>query len=163
MLVPEVWCRMRVEERDPQFLIDNGYLEKLDDFELNGRKVLASRLGYRITALFADRFLGRIFETPDAVFTEEMLRPEKQDLEAFAGRGRHCRVAAARRLNYFEDGSVEARLPAAAKRLLHIMARTASMRARAWRIPKCIRGLFTREALLASELVSRAAAHQAGA
>ena len=45
-----------------------------------GGRVLASRLGYRITSLFADRFLGRIFETPDAVFPEEMLRPEKQDL-----------------------------------------------------------------------------------
>lgn len=29
-------------------------------------------------------FLGRIFETPDAVFTEEMLRPEKQDAAQFA-------------------------------------------------------------------------------
>ena len=81
LLVPEIWCRMRVHERDPEFLIDNGYLEKVEDLELDGRTVLASRLGYRITALFVDRFLGRIFETPDAVFTEEMLRPELQDLD----------------------------------------------------------------------------------
>ena len=32
MLVPEIWCRMRAPERDPQFLIENGYLEKVDDF-----------------------------------------------------------------------------------------------------------------------------------
>ncbi len=33
MLVPELWCRMRVAEREPRFLIENGYLEKVDDFE----------------------------------------------------------------------------------------------------------------------------------
>ncbi len=84
MLVPELWCRMRVAERDPRFLIDNGFLEKVEDFEFEGRTVLASRLGYRITELFVDRFLGRIFEMPSAVFPEEMLRPEKQDLAMFA-------------------------------------------------------------------------------
>ncbi len=46
ILVPELWCRMRVSERDPAFLIDNGYLEKVDDFEFDGKEVLASRLGY---------------------------------------------------------------------------------------------------------------------
>jgi hypothetical protein len=30
MLVPELWCRIRVEERDPRFLIEGGYLEKLE-------------------------------------------------------------------------------------------------------------------------------------
>jgi hypothetical protein len=33
-----------------------------------------------------DRFLGRIFEMPSAVFPEEILRPEKQDLGMFAFR-----------------------------------------------------------------------------
>jgi len=149
MLVPEVWCRMRVPEREPQFLIDNGYLEKLEDFDLNGRKILASRLGYRITALFADRFLGRIFETPDAVFTEELLRPEKQDPEAFAmgvdavveSQGRVAR-------NYFEDGSVEAACPPL-KALLHIMVQ-GQYEGKGVENP-AIRGLFTREALLASD------------
>ena len=84
MLVPEIWCRMRVHERDPQFLIANGCSKRWTISSSTGRTVLASRLGYRITRLFVDRFLGRIFETPDAVFTEEMLRPEKQDLEMFA-------------------------------------------------------------------------------
>jgi len=27
MLVPEVWCRLKREERKPDFLIKNGYLE----------------------------------------------------------------------------------------------------------------------------------------
>ena len=84
LLAPEIWCRMRVHERDPAFLIANGYLEKVSDFCLDGRTVLASRLGYRITSLFVDRFLGRLFETPDAVFPEELLRPETQDLDLFS-------------------------------------------------------------------------------
>ncbi len=75
MLVPEVWCRMRVAERDPQFLIENGYLEKIEDFDFQGRNVQASRLGYRITALFVDRFLGRIFEMPNAVFPGGAIAP----------------------------------------------------------------------------------------
>jgi hypothetical protein len=149
MLVPEVWCRMRVPEREPRFLIENGYLEKLEDFELNGRKVLASRLGYRITALFADRFLGRIFETPDAVFTEELLRPEKQDAADFAA-GVDAIVEAQRRVaqNYFDDGSVDAACPPL-KALLHIMV-NGNFEGKGVDDP-AIRGLFTREALLASD------------
>jgi phosphoenolpyruvate carboxykinase (diphosphate) len=122
MLVPEVWCRMRVFERDPRFLIDNGYLEEVDDFEFNGRKIRASRLGYRINELFVDRFLGRIFEMPGTVFPEEFLRPEKQDLAMFAA-GVEAITEAQRlvALNYFADGSVDAACPPI-KALLHIMA-----------------------------------------
>ena len=32
LLVPEVWCRMSPEERDPQFLIANGYPRKMRGF-----------------------------------------------------------------------------------------------------------------------------------
>ena len=45
LIVPEVWCRMSPEERDPKFLIANRFLEKCEDFEHDGKKVLASRLG----------------------------------------------------------------------------------------------------------------------
>lgn len=149
MLVPEVWCRVRVPERDPGFLIDNGYLEKMTDFEWNGRTVLASRLGYRITSLFAERFLGRIFETPDAVFPEEMLRPEKQDMDAFAA-GVDAIVAAQKRVaeNYFYDGSVDAACPPL-RALLHIMVcgEWEGMRLGDARL----RAMFTREAVLASD------------
>jgi hypothetical protein len=149
LLVPEIWCRMRVHERDPQFLIANGYLEPVADFCLDGRTVLASRLGYRITPLFVDRFLGRIFETPDAVFTEEMLRPEKQDLTMFAA-GVDAIVEAQTRVakQYFEDGSVEAACPPLAA-LLHIMA-CGSYRGKQVDDPE-VRAMFTREALLASD------------
>ena len=48
LLMPEVWCRMTPEERDPKFLIDNQYLERCADFDFNGKRVLASRLGYEL-------------------------------------------------------------------------------------------------------------------
>ncbi len=131
MLVPEIWCRMRMQERDPQFMISQGLLERMEDFEFEGRTILASRLGYRITMLFADRFLGRLFETPDVVFTEEMLRPEKQSLPLFAS-GVDAIVDAQRlvALNYFLDGSVAAACPPL-KALLYIMRR-ANMREWDW-------------------------------
>jgi hypothetical protein len=149
MMVPELWCRMRVGERDARFLIENSYLEKLDDFEYEGRTVRASRLGYRITAPFVDRFMGRIFEMPSAVFPEDLLRPEKQDLAVFVA-GVDAIVEAQRSvaLNYFEDGSVEAACPPI-KALLHIMAygEYEGMREDDPRL----RAMFTRESLLESE------------
>ncbi len=149
MVVPELWCRMRVSERDPHFLIDNGFLEKVEDFEFDGQKILASRLGYRITELFVDRFLGRIFEMPNAVFPEEILRPEKQDLAMFASGV--LAITEAQRLvalNYFKDGSIEKACPPI-KAVLHIMAygQYEAMRESDPRLLK----LFTRESLLASD------------
>jgi hypothetical protein len=149
MLVPELWCRMRVAEREPRFLIDNGYLEKVDDFGFEGTEVLASRLGYRITASFVDRFLGRIFEMPGSVFPEEMLRPEKQNLADFAA-GVNAIVESQRAVarDYFEDGCIEAACPPI-KALLHIMAYGEYEGKRA--DDPGIRTLFTRESLLASD------------
>jgi len=149
LLVPEIWCRMRVAERDPGFLIKHGYLEKVEDLDWGGRNVLASRLGYRITSLFVDRFLGRIFETPGAVFTQEMLKPELQDPEQFAA-GVDAIVETQRRvaMNYFDDGSADAACPPL-KALLHIMAH-GCYQGRGAGDP-AIRKMFTREALLASD------------
>jgi hypothetical protein len=149
LLVPEIWCRMRVKERDSQYLIANGFLEQCQDFEYNGRPVRASLLGYRITRLFVDRFLGRIFETPQAVFPEEMLRPEEQDAALFAD-GMEAIVDTQRRvaLHYFEDGSIAAASPPI-RALLHIMAHGHFEGCQV--NEPCIRSLFTREALLESE------------
>ena len=122
---------------------------KVSDFCIDGRTVLASRLGYRITSLFVDRFLGRLFETPDAVFTEALLRPEKQDMDQFAA-GVDAIVESQTRVarQYFEDGSVEAACPPL-KALLHIMAR-GSYEGQGADEPS-LRRMFTREALLSSE------------
>ncbi|MFM2294204.1 MAG: hypothetical protein RLZZ350_617, partial [Verrucomicrobiota bacterium] len=66
LLVPEVWAHLEPSERDPQFLIANHYLDKCEDFEFGGKKVLASRLGYRINIRFVHYFFGRVFNHPHA-------------------------------------------------------------------------------------------------
>jgi phosphoenolpyruvate carboxykinase (diphosphate) len=149
MLVPEVWCRMTDREREPAFLIERGYLEKIGDFELAGRPVLASRLGYRITARFVEHFLGRIFQTPAAVFPEEMLRPEMQGIEPFAA-GVDAIVETQTQVakSYFADGSVDAACPPL-RALLHVMVHGhyEGMRIEDPRL----RALFSRESLLTSD------------
>jgi len=148
MLVPELWCRMRVFEREPAFLIGHGYLERVEDFEHDGRQVLASRLGYRITAAFVDRFLGRLFEMPNEVFPETLLRPERQDLDVFAtGVDAICEAQRRVALHYFEDGSVEAACPPV-RALLHVMAH-GQFEGRSINDPT-LRAMFTREAVMAS-------------
>jgi phosphoenolpyruvate carboxykinase (diphosphate) len=149
MLIPEIWCRMRVDERAPQFLIDNGYLAKVADFEYEGRTVLASRLGYRITGRFAETFLGRIFETPDSIFSADLLCPEQQDLSAFVA-GVDSIVEAETRVarNYFEDGSIQAACPPL-RALLHIMA-NGEYEGRGINDPE-LRSMFTRESVIASD------------
>lgn len=123
LLVPELWARMRPDEIDPSFLIDNNYLEPLKDFDYKGERLLASRLGYRITSRFMRIFGGRIFNNPTSVFTEEMLKPELQDADIFAS-GIKTITAAHKEVaqNYFEDGSIVAACPPL-KALLHIMAK----------------------------------------
>lgn len=122
ILIPEIWARMVPEDRDAKLLIEHNCLEKLEDFDYNGQRVLASRLGYRITENFAFRCMNRLFDEPLAVFNEEMLKPELQDMEQFVD-GINNIVEAQRNvaLRYFEEGSVEAAIPPL-KVLLHIMA-----------------------------------------
>lgn len=122
LLVPELWSRMKDSETDPEFLIKHGYLEKLEDFDYQGNKILASRLGYRITAKFANIFLGRVFENPNAIFNDEMLKPELQDMDVFVD-GINNIVEAQQWVaeSYFKDGSIEGACPPL-KAVLHIMA-----------------------------------------
>ncbi len=149
LLVPELWSRMRDNERDPRWLIDNGMLEKLEDFEYQGRTVLASRLGYRITAAFARSIFGRIFSHPDTVLTEEMLKPELQGMEYYVD-GIDNIVEAQRKaaLGYFQDGGIEQAIPPL-KALLHIMA-NGEYEGKGLAHPE-IRGLFDLETLRKSD------------
>ncbi|NLX27896.1 MAG: hypothetical protein GXY59_02885 [Bacteroidales bacterium] len=149
LLVPELWSRLRPEETDPAFMISDGLLEKVEDFEFQNRKVLASRLGYRITGRFVRKYFGRVFENPNAVFNDEMLKPELQSMEIFAD-GIHNIVEAQERvaLSYFNDGSIEGACPPL-KALLHIMA-YGHFEGKDAADP-AIRNLFTRENLLASD------------
>ncbi len=148
LLMPELWSRMNAEEREPEFLKRNGYLEKMEDFEYEGETILASRLGWRITPLFATTYLGRIFDTPSSVFAEDMLRPELQSMPDFVDGLRNITEAqAASAAGYFEDGSVEAAIPPL-KAVLHVMAK-GHYEGRSIRDPE-VRALFDRESVIAS-------------
>ncbi len=149
LLVPEVWCRMSPTERDPQFLIAHRYLDKCRDFEQGGNKVLAGRLGYRINGRFVRAFFGRVFKHPHAVFTDEMLRPELQDMATFVD-GMNNILATQKRVAkmYFDDGSVARACPPL-NALLHIMLND-SWEGHGLESPE-VRGLFSRETLLASD------------
>jgi hypothetical protein len=148
LLIPEVWCRMTPAERQPAFLIENGYLERCADFDFEGKKLLASRLGWRITSSFVRAFFGRVFNYPYAVFTEETLQPEKQDLAIFAdGMDNIVTTHKTTAESYFSDGSVEMAVPPL-QCLLHIMAH-GQHQGRDVNHPE-IRALFTRENVLAS-------------
>ncbi len=148
LIVPEVWSRMYLRERTPAWLIENGCLEKVSDFESGGRTIPASRLGWRITPAFVQNFFGRVFSDPATVFPPDMLRPEEQSLEEFADGVEHIVEAQKKAaLMYFEDGGIEFAIPPL-RALLEIMAygtwesRTAA--------DPVFRALFDRDDMLAS-------------
>eukprot|EP00443_Scrippsiella_acuminata_P089539 CAMPEP_0115417602 /NCGR_PEP_ID=MMETSP0271-20121206/24214_1 /TAXON_ID=71861 /ORGANISM="Scrippsiella trochoidea, Strain CCMP3099" /LENGTH=1198 /DNA_ID=CAMNT_0002842005 /DNA_START=9 /DNA_END=3606 /DNA_ORIENTATION=+ len=150
LLAPEVWCRMSEEERDPSYLIRTGCLEKVEDMEIAGKKVLASRLGYRITTRFVSRFLGRIFSSPSEVFDAALLRPETQDLAMFVDGVNNLVEAQARVASaYIADGSIQDACPPL-QAVLFCMARGCMPDGRTIHSPE-IRALFTRESLLSSK------------
>ena len=84
MFVPEIWCRLRPEEREPEFLKREGLLERIEDYSHKSVLIPASRLGYRITSRFVRRYFGRVFDNPSKVFDEQILCPEKQDPDSYA-------------------------------------------------------------------------------
>jgi hypothetical protein len=149
LIVPEVFCRMTPEERDPKFLMANRFLEKCDDSMHGGGKVLASRLGWRINSRFVHTFFGRVFNHPHAVFMEQMLKPELQDMGVFAD-GMDNIVTTQKRVAkmYFDDGSINQACPPL-RALLHIMLNDE------WEGKNLadaeFRNMFTRENLLASD------------
>jgi hypothetical protein len=148
-LMPEIWCRLSPEQRDAHWMIEKGYLEKLDDFDYKGRPVLASRLGYRISPRFMHAFLGKIFDDPIQVFDEAMLRPESQNMAAFVDGVNHI-VEAHEKVaqGYLADGSIDDACPPL-KALLHIMA-TGQFEGKNLAHAD-IRALFSKETLLASD------------
>jgi hypothetical protein len=160
--MPELWCRMSDEERTPDFLRKHGYIEKCEDFVYAGSKILASRLGWRITAKFGRVFLGRLFTHPHSIFTAEILQPEKQDLAIFAdGMDNICSTHQRVAQSYFADGTIALACPPL-KALLEIMAHGKSSGGHEFDTPE-FRALFTREHLLASDwYAARLEAKQAG-
>lgn len=148
LIVPELWCRMTPEERNPKYLIENGYLEPIDDFTYEGREIPASRLGYRISKRFVHDFFCRIFDNPSGVFTDEMLQPESQDLGVFVDGIENIAQAMEKSAKvYFEDGIIEDACPPL-RAVLHVMA-YGHYNGKSIKDPE-IRGMFTREALVNS-------------
>ena len=124
-------------------------MEKIEDFEHKGETIPASRLGYRITSRFIRHYAGRVFDNPDKVFDEAILKPESQNLDAFADGVKyvteaHERVAKA----YFEDGSIDQACPPL-KALLHIMVH-GEFEGHSLDAPE-IRSMFTLDSMLASD------------
>jgi hypothetical protein len=150
LLMPELWSRLEPEERNPTAMLRAGYLEKVEDFDFEGRRIPASRLGYRITTLFASTYLGRIFDTPTSVFPEELLRPELQSLADFVDGVENIAQAQAKAArDYIQDGSADRGAIPPLRALLHIMAE-GSFEGRGVEDPE-IRRLFTRDYVLASD------------
>jgi hypothetical protein len=149
LLVPEIWSRLPTYLREASALINEGFLDRLEDFEHEGRTVFASRLGYRINSHFVHRFCGAIFDASTTVLDEAMLKPELQDLACYVD-GIENLVEAQRRvaLGYLHDGSLEDACPPL-EALLWIMA-TGEYHGMDIHHPR-IRQLFTREHLLASD------------
>jgi hypothetical protein len=149
ILIPELWARLTEEERDPKKLIEEGSLEKIEDFEYEGEVIPASRLGYRITESFCQEYLGKIFDEPQMVFSEDILKPEKQSLEAFVDGVKnitdgHKKVAQA----YMRDGSINEAIPPL-KALLYIMA-DGTYEGHTIESPQ-VRDLFKKENIIHSE------------
>ncbi len=148
MLIPEVFSRMTPAERSARALIEAGYLERCTDTTHDGKPVLASRLGYRITTRFVRVYFGRIFDHPHAVFTDEMLRPELQDAGIFAdGMDNICVTHKRVAESYIADGSINDAVPPL-KALLHIMAH-GTFEGKTLE-DASIRALFTKEHMLGS-------------
>jgi hypothetical protein len=148
VLIPEIWSRMSARERQPRYLIENNYLEKVPDIVYGDRVLESSRLGYRITDFFVSAYFGIVFDNPNDLFTEEMLRPELQGIEDFAD-GIDNIVSTQKQIaeHYFADGSVELACPPL-KALLHIM-RDGSYEGKTLQ-DESFRHIFTAEALLES-------------
>jgi len=153
LLIPEMWCRLPVKDRDPAMFIREGHLEPVQDYEYQGRKILASRLGWRITSKFIHTYFGKIFDTPEAVFSEDILKPELQDVDAFAA-GIEYIVESQRNAAqaYFDDASIEEACPPLAA-VLHCMVH-GHWNGKLISDPT-VRVLFTRESLLASDWYKR--------
>jgi len=149
LMMPELWARLGLEERDPEFLKSHGYLERVEDFKYKGRLIPASRLGWRITPLFAATYLGRLFDTPSVIFPEDMLRPELQSLEEFVDGVENIAAAMEKSAKaYFEDGSYESAIPPL-KAVLSVMAH-GDYEGKSLQDPE-VRALFNRDYVLASD------------
>jgi hypothetical protein len=153
LLVPEIWARMTPQERTPEYLQKARMLENCAHLDIEGldaeHKALLPLLGHRINRKFVNAFFGRVFNNPELIFEESMLKPELQDVEIFK-EGLVTIAETIKRVSayYFEDGSVAHAVPPL-RALLEIMHHGKS--AEGWTLSSPeFRALFTRDAVLAS-------------
>ena len=76
------WLKLHPAARDGTCM--DLHMERVENIEVDGELIEASRLGYRMTARFQSKYFGRIFMHPHVVFSAGMLRPEEQDIDAYA-------------------------------------------------------------------------------
>ena len=174
MLVPEIWCRMTPAEREPAFLIANGYLEKVGLYEKEkgylekvrislSRAVAFWRAGWDTGSRRSSwtGFSAESSRTPDAVLARDDAPARNIRISRMFAAGVDAIVEAQRQvaLEYFQDGSVEAACPPV-KAVLHLMAH-GNYLGMAAEDPK-LRAMFTRESILAERLVPGTPAGEAG-
>ena len=153
LLVPEVWCRLSTARaHDPAFLIREGLSSKHAATSIHGgEKVLASRLGYRITApLRPDLFSDGIFDHPDRGLRRSLLASGNAETSMRSSTASRTSpmLSSGSPLQAFDDGSVEIACPPL-RALLSIMAH-GNHEGKDVHHPD-VRRLFTRESVLTSD------------
>lgn len=131
-------------------LLHRGHLSALLISSIRERSFEQARLGYRMTSQFAATYFGQDFPAFTFRFTDEILRPEFQDLEVFVESVGNIAVTHERiARSYFDDGTIALACPPL-KCLLDIMAYGKTTEGNGLDAP-AVRGMFSRESVLSSK------------
>lgn len=150
LLIPEVFARMSYAERSAENLIAQGALERVTDFEHKGKIVRASSSRLSNDFSICRDLLRADFPAFTFRFTDEILRPEFQDLEVFVESVGNIAVTHERiARSYFDDGTIALACPPL-KCLLDIMAYGKTTEGNGLDAP-AVRGMFSRESVLSSK------------
>ena len=159
MLVPEIWCRMRVagarsEVPDPERLPGEG--RAISRFD--GRTVLASRLGYRITQRVRGPLPGPDFRNAGRCLSGRDAAPGDSGSGHVRGRrGRDRRQPAPGGRGVLRRWQHRSRMPAAQSAPAHYVQR--AFGDLTLQDPR-LRAMFTREAVLASDWYTERLRHK---
>ncbi len=124
LLVPEIWCRMRVHERDPEFMKAHGYLEQVCDFRFGRPHGAGQPPGLSDHGVVRRPFSGTHFRNAGrGVPGRDAAAREAGSGAVRRGRGRHCRNADARGAAIFRRRQRGRRMPAAQGAAAHHGAR----------------------------------------
>jgi hypothetical protein len=124
LLMPEVWCRMTPNEREPPGSSSTAYLEKVRGLRIRRpQPVLASRLGYRNQPALHARRAGQDLRRPDAGVRRSHAASRKPRIWPPSSMASITSSKRTRRFakGYLADGSIADACPPL-QALLHIMA-----------------------------------------